>query len=165
MVGKLATLRSRFRQLSRALLPRTWVLRAELRSTNRLYRSLIAQAKGDEREDLVGKHMVERALVEEELEEIQTRRLLHWAWRYYIVAPSIPYSSDDWDDENWGRGWQTGLLYLKPAAVTSLQRQIEEAKKRRREVWEAWAKILSGLITGLVALVSALVSLVLAWGR
>jgi hypothetical protein len=43
-------------------------------------------------------------------------------------------------------------LYLKPAAVASLHRQIEEAKKRRVEVWETRAKILGTLITGLVAL-------------
>jgi len=109
--------------------------------------------------------MEERANVQEQLEGIQTQQLLRRAWRYYIVAPGIPYSREDHEDEHWIRGWASDTWNLKPAAVASLQREIEEAKKRRREAWEAWAKILGGLITGLIALVSALVSLILAWRR
>jgi hypothetical protein len=141
------------------------VLRADLRGIDRYYRSRIAQARGDERESLRDTHGHELAYIGEELEGIQTQRLLRRARQYYIVAPEIPWSSQDHKDENWIRGWASNTWYLKPAAVASLQRQIEEAKKRRREAWEAWAKILGGLITGLVALVSALVSLILARGR
>lgn len=65
-------------------------------------------------------------------------------------------AGDDYEDENWERGWASGTLYLKPTAVASLQREIQDAKKRRREEWEGWVKILSGLITALVALVSVL---------
>jgi hypothetical protein len=111
------------------------------------------------------RHMVEQALVMDELAGIQTPRLLRRAWRYYILAPEHPWSSEDHEDDNWIHGWETGIWSLKPAAVASLERQIEEAKKRRHEAWEAWAKILGGLMTGLVALVSALVSLTLAWQR
>jgi hypothetical protein len=85
--------------------------------------------------------------------------------RYYIDVPEIHWKGDELEDENWVRGRETGTWSLKPAAVTSLERQIKEAKKHRREAWEAWAKILSGPIPGLAALVSALVSLILAWGR
>lgn len=162
------TLRSRLRQLPRRLLPHTWVLRASLRGIDRYYRLRVAGAKGDDREQLIQTHMYERALLEEQLEGIQTQRLLHRAWRYCIVAPEKPWNREDHEDENWIRGWASDTWYLKSAAVASLQHQIEEAKKRRREAWEAWAKILGGLtplITGLVALVSALVSLTLAWRR
>lgn len=109
--------------------------------------------------------MEERAHLEEQLDGIKTQRLLRRAWRYYIVAPQKPYSHEDHEDENWVRGWASDTWYLKPAAVASVQRQIEEAKKRHLEAWEVWAKILGGLITVLVALVSALVSLTLAWRR
>ena len=163
--NKKKTLRSRLRQLSRRLLPRTWVLRAALRRSDRIYTPLVAQAKGDEREQLIHEHMDDRASLEEQLEGIQTQRLLRRAWRYYIVAPGIPYGSDDHEDENWIRGWASDTWYLKPVAVALLQQQIEEAKKRRLETWEARAKILGGLITGLIALVSALVALTLAWRR
>ena len=110
--------------------------------------------------------MYERADVQEEVEGIQTRRLLRRARRYYIVAPEITRTSKAHPvDENWTRGWASGTWYLKPAAVASIQRQIEEAKSRRREAWAVWAKILGGLMTGLIALVSVLVSLILAWRR
>jgi len=105
---------------------------------------------------LIQQHMEERAAVEEELESIQTQRVLRRARKYYIVTPPIKMAGDDYEDENWERGWASGTLYLKPAAVASLQRQIEEARSRRREAWATWAKIISGLITTLVALVSVL---------
>src|SRR3972149_2657657 len=98
---KKKTIRSRLRQLSRRLLPRTWVLRAAIRRSDRYYRPRVARAKGDDREQLVQEHMEERASLEEQLSGIQTRRLLRRAWRYYIVAPDIPWSSEDREDSNW----------------------------------------------------------------
>jgi hypothetical protein len=158
-------LRARLRQLWRRLLPRAWVLWAELRAIDRDYRPLLQQAKGQDHESLMNEYAQDRASVEEELAGLETQRLIRRAWRYYIVAPEIPWTSKDHEDEHWYRGWASGTWHLKRAAVAALQRQIEDAQKRRREAWEAWAKILGGLITGLVALVSALVSLILAWGR
>jgi hypothetical protein len=163
--SKKKPLSSLLRQLSRRLLPRAWALRADLRRVDRLYRPLVGRAKGEEREMLIAEHHYERASVEEELEAIQTRRLIRQARKRYIVAPEVPWSSEYHEDENWERGPASETWHLKPAAVASLQRQIEDANKRRREAWEAWAKILGGLITGLVALVSALVSLILAQRR
>jgi hypothetical protein len=93
--------------------------------------------------------MEERAFVEEEFESIPTERLLRRMSRYYIVAPRKPRSPDDYEDENRIRGGVSDIWRLKPAAIASLQRQINEAQKRRREAWEAWAKILGSLITGL----------------
>lgn len=158
--SKKQTLRSRLRQLRRRLLPLSLSLRIDLRHIDRQYRSRVAQAPGEERQSLIERHSEEREYVEEQLAGIQTRRLLRRAWRYFIVTPEMSSESTAWT-----RGWASGTWYLEPAAVASLQREIEEAKKRRREAWEAWAKILGGLITGLVALVSALVSLILAWRR
>lgn len=156
---------SRLRRLSRRVLRRTWVLRSSLRRIDRFYRPLTAKAKGDDRETLIEEHWHARADVEEQLEGIQTQRLLRRARRYYIVTPEIKLTGDDWEDENWARGWASGTSYLKPTAVGSLQRQVEDAKKRRRDAWEAWAKILGGLIAGLVALESLLVSAILAWKK
>ncbi len=115
---------------------------------------------------LAEEHMEARADVEEQLEGLQTQRLLGRARRYYIVAPKIPWEKDPGDgDDNWSRGWASGTWSLTPSAAAAIQRQIEEAKGRRREAWATWVKLLGGLITGLVALVSALVSFVLALRR
>jgi len=77
--------------------------------------------------------MEAQADVEERLEGIQTQRLLRRARKYYIVTPEIrrTTSEDDWEDKNWKRGWASDTWYLKPAAIASLQREIQEAKKRR----------------------------------
>ncbi len=136
-----------------------------MRRSDRYYKPRVAEAKGEEREQLSYEYMESRHSLAEQLEGLQTERLLRQAWRYYIVAPEIPYGRDEHEDENWVRGWASDTWYLKSGAVAALQRQITEAKKHRRETWEAWAKILSGVITVLVALVSALVSLILAWRR
>ena len=159
------TLRARLRRLSRRALPRTWTLRASLRGLDRYFLPRIAQAKGDEREALDHDYLYERASVEEEIEGVQTQRLIRKAMKYYIVIPETPWGREDFEDENWLRGPASGTWHLKPVAVAFLRRQIEDAQSRRREVWATWAKILGGLIAGLVALVSALVSLTLAWWR
>jgi len=57
----------RLRELSRKLLPRTRVLRADLRRIDRLYLPLIDHAEGDERESLIGEYMHERDVVNDEL--------------------------------------------------------------------------------------------------
>lgn len=106
--------------------------------------------------------MHERADVEEQLEGIQTSRLLCRARKYYIVAPEIKLAGDNWEDANRARGWASDTLYLKPAVVASIQRQIEDAKKRRLEAWGTRSKIIGGLITIIVALASVLA---LIWRR
>jgi hypothetical protein len=85
--------------------------------------------------------------------------------RYYIAAPEKPWDRENREDENWNYGWLSDTRYLKPAAIVSLQRRIEDVKRHCREVWETWAKILGGVIPGLAALVTAFVPLILAWGQ
>jgi hypothetical protein len=156
---------SKRRRFAQKFLPRTWVLQYDRRRTNRIFRPLIANAKGDERRKLVDEHMWELASIEEQLEGIQTARVLRQARKYYIVTPEIKLDEGIDEGRSWQRGWASDTLYLKPAAVASLLREIEDTKRRRRDVWESWIKILGGLITALVALGSVIVSLVLAWRR
>jgi hypothetical protein len=141
------------------------VLHAELRALDRHYRPRIAQVKGEDRDALSTAWTFDRAEVLDELEEHRTQRLLRQAWRYYIVAPEKPWDNPDQEDEHWKRGYVGETWHLKPAGIAALRRQIEDAKSRRREVWATWAKILGGLVAGLVALVSALVSLILVSKR
>ena len=104
--------------------------------------------------------------MEEELKGLQTDRLRRQARKYYIVTPPItPHAHVHGLDNNWERGLNTHTWYLKPGTVSSIWREIEDARRRRRDVWEAWAKIVGGVVTALVALGSVIVSLVLAWRR
>ena len=114
---------------------------------------------------MLSEHLFERAFVEEELESVQTQRLLRQAGKYYVFPPAITRAGDEDEDPNWARGWAAGAWYLRPAAVASVRREIEDAKKRRREAVESWSKIIGGIITALVALGSVIVSFVLAWRR
>lgn len=163
-MGRKKTFRSELGRLVKRVLPRTWVLRADLRALNRTYRSLVANAKGNDRDAFDNEWASQSTELLDEVEELQTRRLLRRAWRHYIVAPEKPRGDDD-ENEHWSRGYGGETWHLKPAGVAAIRRQIEEAKTRRREAWATWAKILGGLLTGLIALVSALVSLILVSKR
>jgi hypothetical protein len=134
------------------------VLRRRLRRIDRIYQPLVAKAKGDEKESLIHQHWDERAAVEEELEALDTHRLQRLARKYWIVPPPITSAvhGEEQEDQNWQRGWASNMIYLKPAAAAVLYREIEDAKKRRREVFESWAKIIGGLITALVTLISVI---------
>jgi hypothetical protein len=152
------------RRRALGLLPRTWALRVELRAVDRYYNPRVAKATGEEEDRLISQHMVDRGFIEEELAGIETRRLRRTARRYNALVPEMRWNKNN-RDEHWERGQYEGTWYLRPAAVAELRRQIEDAKKRRLELWQARATIISGVITGLVALGSVIVSLVLAWRR
>jgi hypothetical protein len=92
-------------KLIRKLLPRTWVLRYDLRGISRVYRPLIAAAKEDERRKLVHRHMWELASIHEELESIQTGRLIRQARKYYSETPQISFDDENEGNRSWQRGW------------------------------------------------------------
>src|SRR5690349_12038743 len=104
--------------------PRAWVLRRTLKRIDRLYRPLVASAKGDKKESLIQEHWHERATVEEELEGLETQRLRRQARNYRIVVPPITAGvHNDGEDENWQRGWASYTIYLKPHAAATLYRE------------------------------------------
>jgi hypothetical protein len=151
-------------QVYRALLPRSWSLRLDLRAVDRNYAPLIAKAEGDERIRLKAEHSADWFEVSEAIEGIETQKLLRLSRRYHVVTPPIPQlkSEDDVEDENWKRGWTTGTWHLKEAPAARLWREIQDARKRRRDAIESWVKIATSALPWLTALVSALVSLSLA---
>jgi len=87
--------------------------------------------------------------------------LLRRARKYYIVPPAITRHGDENDDPQ--RGWMSGTWYLRPTAVASLRREIEDAQKRRRETWETRVRIFGGVAPWLSAILSALAAAILAW--
>lgn len=165
MSNQRATFRLWLRQLSRALLPRHWWLRAELRRIDRRYKLLVAQAKGEEYHHLRQDYAQELGSVEEKLEGLQTQQLLRQAWRYSIAASEKPWDHEGREDDNWRYGWLRGTWYLKRAAMDALRRRIEEAQQRRHVVWQSWVTMLGPMFAALAALVTAFVSLILTWWR
>jgi hypothetical protein len=69
-------------------------LRFELDDTNRLYRQLIADSGKTKNPDMVqelyGEWHLDSALIEEELRELETRRLVNKARRLMLPVPEIP---------------------------------------------------------------------------
>jgi hypothetical protein len=151
------------------MLPREYGLRAELRRIDRIDNPYVAEAKADERESRISEHMYMRDEIEEQLERLKTERLCHRAAKHStVVIPRVTMSekypgTTHHFDKNWEQGRTTGKWYLKPDAYASVCREIEDSEKRRREVWEFRIKLAGTVLPWLVALVSALVSLILAW--
>ena len=146
------------------VLPREHGLRAELRRIARSYEPWVDGAKGEEHESRFAEYMHMRDDILEQLEHLATERLCRRAAKHpTVVIPRITMTEKYHVDKNWERGPVTGIWYLKRVAYASVQRQIEDAEKRRREVWEFRIKIAGTVLPWLVALVSALVSLILAW--
>lgn len=152
------------------MLPREYRLRAELRRIDRVYGCYVAEAKSeDERRSRIGEALHERDEVQEQLECLKTERLCRQAAKHptgmiprVTMSEKYPGSTHHFD-KNWEQGSTTGKWYLKPAAYASICREIEDAEKRRREVWEFRIKLAGVVLPWVVALVSALVSLMLAW--
>ena len=145
---------SRFRK--KLPLSRTWHLRMSLQSTDRFYRQLAAEAKGDKerQQEVFGEWSHVAGEIEEELEEIFTKRLVKKARRWYVPIPPHPYGRDTYEDENWERGHATGIWYLKPEGVSKVRNLMREEKKWRRDYLIGWVGPLIGLIGALTGLIS-----------
>lgn len=158
-----------FESFERTCLPVGWAARRQLRGIDQLYRRRLTEARtDDEKRELYENRAWQAATIDDELKGYQSQHLVRKARRYHIVPPPIPWGKrlplGD-EDKSWIRGWASDEWYLRPEAFSLLLGEVDEAKARRRAVWESWVKILGGLITGLVALGSVIVSLILALRR
>lgn len=149
------------RRLYLKALPRERQLRAELRRIDRSYKAWIDEGTPGQRDQRIEEyfHMAEE--VKEEQAFLKTRRLSRRAAKYPTVT--IPHQRGQEGQEKWERGHVTGKWFLKPQAFASVYREIEDAEKRRREVWEFWMKVVGTVVPWLLALASTIVSLFLAW--
>ena len=152
------------------MLPREYGLRAELRRIDRIYNPYVAEAKSeDERQSRIGEALYMRDEVQEQLDCLKTERLCRRAAKHPTVVVPRTTMSETFPgtkthfDKDWEQGRTTGKWYLKPHAFAAVYREIEDAEKGRREVWEFRIKLAGTVLPWLVALVSALVSLFLAW--
>ena len=150
-------------RVERACLPTSW--RAELRGrrlTRRHDLQIQTATTDDEKRAVSEAYLHNREELREDLEAYRSDQLVRHARRYYLVPPAIPWGRGEDDDPHWERGPVSDEWHLRPAAFADLYRQIEDARARRRAVWESWAKIVGGLLSGIIAVLSVIVSLVLA---
>jgi hypothetical protein len=149
-------MRRRLLLLLSRLCPRGLRLRIELDETNRLYRRVIAEAERkndpDKLNNLYSEWHSESAPIEEELLEIQTRRLVNKARRMLLPVPDIPMNEPE--DENWIRGTSTRGWHLKAEGVTHVRAAIRAESKERREALIAWATLIIGILGALTGLVA-----------
>lgn len=150
------------RRVERACLPFEWLAGLYLRRLRRDHAARLQNASNEEAGYASEDYLRAQSEIREAVEGDRTDRLVRQARRYHIVPPEFPGAAPLNDDKSWERGPVSDEWRLRPKAFAELYREVEDAKARRRLVLESWAKILGGLITGLVALLSVIVSLVLA---
>lgn len=129
-------------------LPRAWHLRRDVRYINKIYVRFIANATGQEREQLAAEWALERTLIDERHRGIETERLQRAADRFYVPLPVLA-------SDNWERG-PTGTWYLTPEGAEQVRRAIYEERKRRQEIWVPWIAAAVGVIGTLTGLILAL---------
>jgi hypothetical protein len=138
------------------MLPRMWGLQVELEQTNRLYRKLVTEAerRGDQTkvQELYSEWSLDSGLVEEELQQIFTARLVKKARRLLLPVPETPTS--DLEDEYWKRGKHFQRWYLTPIGFSKLRGLIRAEQKERREALQVWAAIVTGILGTLIGLVA-----------
>jgi hypothetical protein len=129
-------------------LPRAWHLRRDVRHINKIYVRFIANATGQEREQLTEEWAFEKTLVDERHRELETERLQHTADRFYVPLPLR-------SAEHWEKG-PSGAWYLTPAGAEKVRSAIHEERKRRQEIWVPRLMAAIGVIGALTGLILAL---------
>ncbi|MBI3801526.1 MAG: hypothetical protein HY268_31720 [Deltaproteobacteria bacterium] len=128
-------------------LPRAWHLRRDVRHINKIYVRFIANATGQEREQLAAEWAFEKTLIDERHRGLETERLQRAADRFYVPLPLRA-------SEQWEKG-PTGTWYLTPEGAGQVRRAIYEERKRRQEIWVPWIAAAVGVIGALTGLILA----------
>lgn len=104
-------------------------------------------------------------MIEEERAEARMNRLRRLVrkekYRMVVIPERTAVRRGD-SDEHWTQGGVYGTWFLKPASDAAVWRQIQEARKLRREACESWIKVVGAVLPWVIALVSLLVSWTLA---
>jgi hypothetical protein len=111
----------------------------------------------DDHESLVGEYLMERDLLNDDIQITQTFRLIREAER--LGLPTPPYS----DKEAWRGGYNPEKSYLSVAAQHTLRTSIREERAARRDYWVGWIKDVAvpvvsviGALMGVIALIHSL---------
>lgn len=157
----LTRMRWGFNRARRAVLPRRWVIRLEMRDNSRIYAKEIAQARARNasRDDIEGIRSAEASeywTLEEELEMLESSRLLRTAKRLMLPTPEFKASDDD---PNWRQGTNyKPTWFLQPEAMRKLRDDIRAERRARREPIVEWMKFV-GSAGGAVYLLEKVIGL------
>ena len=127
-----------------------------------------AERDGDNDADKLAKLEIDLGLFRIHLEEERldhlTRKLRRDADRLHVDFPGYPMEADrDKGDEHWQLTVAPGFV-LTTTGMKRARKAIREEKNARRERFLAWAPFLIGLVTALTGLLAVIVALV-AVGR
>jgi hypothetical protein len=142
-------LRWAFHRSRAAVLPRRWAIPWEMRDSRRYYARAVADAKArkasrDEIQALESEGAHFYWELEEELEMLESNRLIRKAKKYMLPTPD--FHADEDNDPSWQRGTTfKPNWYLRPLAMQDLRTQIRAERKARREPIAEWVKIIGGL--------------------
>lgn len=155
-------LRRGFYRMRAKLLPRRWVIPWEMRENSRYYDRAIkaARARNASRDDVDALEAEASHFyweLEEELEMLESSRLLKQAAKYMLPKPD--FHADPEKDPNWQQGTTfKPTWYLRREAMQEMRARIRAERKARREPFAEWVKILGGL-GGILFLAERLIAL------
>jgi hypothetical protein len=150
--------------LSRSDRVHVWLLERDRTALSRdFHREMIeARKPGGDPPEVLARYSFEETYATEQLEGIQTERLLARARALRIPLPSSrPHGLDpEKGDENWWLGSTFGEWLLTPEGEQRLRQSIRDEEKGRRESAAFWFGVWTTLLGVLAGLVGAFTGLV-----
>lgn len=101
-------------------------------------------------------------VLEEEIYELETQRLISKADKFIIQIPEKPaYDPEGLHTENeyWRMG-ERSIWYLKPKGIAELRTLIRQEEKYRRDKTAFWISIISGSIIGIIGALTGLIAII-----
>ena len=136
-----------------------WRAQRERRKTERVFHNLIAKAEKsknwNEEQSLSGEFLMERAIINDRINWIETRQLQERAEKFGIPIPSIS------DKEAWEDGYTPKTVRLRKEARLKISDQIRNERRARVDDQLLWLNRISPLIaplSGLVGFVTGLIA-------
>lgn len=152
----------RLHPVRRLPMPKDQRLRWHLARASRSYRRDMAKARKqgasqDTRDGIQHGYWAETDELDQELEQLRTKRLLRMAHRLDVPYPQPPWHSEVQRNEYWAQGDMTGEWYLSTTGFNKVRADIRAEIKARHDArahWVAWIAAITGLLGALTGLVA-----------
>lgn len=102
---------------------------------------------------------MENWIEEDELSQIESRRLCRTAHRYKVPIPSHQ------DDTLWEKSTVIGGYQLTTEGFSKLRTDIRKEKNERWQYWELRFKLVVGVATAVTGALGAAIGLLATWGK